>query len=305
MIKFKKLVEVIAGKSYLKSFNHSLKEGFKWSVNGFWLFYLNIKCSNSLLHKRILGNDLNFNEKKLIRTTVKDTMKIIPFSFFIVIPFAEFGLPFAIKLFPSMLPSTFTFKSVQEIGSNLFEKKKVELLEFNSLFQNIMLNLKKSENFSISLGINNLEKIQRQLLESKEFDQAKLYEIISGPIKHMFELENLNIETLRSISRVMDISTMGNKFLLMLRIRYKILKLKSEDKDILWDGIDQISKQNLQKVLISRLIDHKVEYGTDKYKELLMDWIKMSSIKQLPLSIILWIQITKLIGEHANKLQTF
>ena len=34
-------------------------------------------------------------------------MRLIPFSVFVVVPFMEFLLPVALKLFPNMLPSTF------------------------------------------------------------------------------------------------------------------------------------------------------------------------------------------------------
>ncbi|OII75353.1 uncharacterized protein cubi_01874 [Cryptosporidium ubiquitum] len=305
MIRFGKVIEAIAGRSHLRSLNHSLKEGFRWSINGFWLFCLNIKCSNSLICKRILGNGLTFNEKQLVKTTIKDTIKILPLSFFIIIPFAEFGLPFAIKLFPNMLPSTFTLKNIKEKDNNSLDKKKNELLRFRSLIQNVISNLKKSDDSSISSGLNSLEKIQRQLLESKEFDQRELREIISGPIKDRLELENLNIETLQSISRIMGIPSIKNKFFLMFMIRHKMLKLKNEDKDILWDGIDQINKQQLEKVLVSRFIDSKrKENGIEEYKESLMSWIKLSSMSQLPLSLILWIQATRLTSKDIDKLST-
>ncbi|KAH8583968.1 LETM1 MRS7 family with a transmembrane region at the N-terminus [Cryptosporidium sp. chipmunk genotype I] len=303
MIRFKTVVERIKGKSYLKSFNHSLKEGFNWSIRGFKLFFFNIKCSNSLIQKRILGNELTFNEKQLVKTTIKDAVKILPFSFFIVVPFAEFGLPFAIKLFPNMLPSTFALKSIKEREENMLCKNKFELLKFHSLINNIISDLKKSDDSNIISGVNSLETIQRELLKSKELDQEELRKVISGPVKEKFELENLNIETLQSISRIMGIPLTRNKFLLMLRIRHRMLKLKNEDKDILWDGTDQVNKEQLQKVLASRLIDHnKIEHGIEECNKLLMSWIRLSSMKRLPLSVILWIQITKLICNNIDKL---
>jgi LETM1 and EF-hand domain-containing protein 1 len=39
---------------------------------------------------------------------------MVPFSFFIIVPFAEFALPFVIKFFPNILPSTFATKDEQE-----------------------------------------------------------------------------------------------------------------------------------------------------------------------------------------------
>lgn len=54
------------------------------------------------------------NSLQLKRTTT-DLLRLIPFSVFILIPFMELLLPVALKLFPNMLPSTFTdkFKEVR------------------------------------------------------------------------------------------------------------------------------------------------------------------------------------------------
>jgi LETM1 and EF-hand domain-containing protein 1 len=41
-------------------------------------------------------------------------MRLVPFAFFIVVPFMELLLPVALKLFPNMLPSTYESKS-QEV----------------------------------------------------------------------------------------------------------------------------------------------------------------------------------------------
>lgn len=43
---------------------------------------------------------------QLLRTS-NDLFRLVPFAFFIIVPFMEFLLPFALKVFPNMLPSTF------------------------------------------------------------------------------------------------------------------------------------------------------------------------------------------------------
>ena len=43
---------------------------------------------------------------QLVRTTA-DMFRLVPFLVFLLVPFMEFLLPVAVKLFPSMLPSTF------------------------------------------------------------------------------------------------------------------------------------------------------------------------------------------------------
>jgi hypothetical protein len=47
--------------------------------------------------------------RQLVRT-VSDLFRLVPFSVFIIVPFMELLLPLALKLFPGMLPSTFTSK---------------------------------------------------------------------------------------------------------------------------------------------------------------------------------------------------
>lgn len=42
-----------------------------------------------------------------LQRTVKDLGRLIPFSVFIIVPAGELFLPFALKLFPNLLPSTY------------------------------------------------------------------------------------------------------------------------------------------------------------------------------------------------------
>lgn len=57
-----------------------------------------------------------------MRTTA-DLFRLVPFLVFIVVPFMEFLLPVALKLFPNMLPSTF-----KEENKEVRQKSKFESL---------------------------------------------------------------------------------------------------------------------------------------------------------------------------------
>lgn len=46
-------------------------------------------------------------ERKQLLRTSSDLFRLIPFSMFLIIPLMEFALPFALKIFPNLLPSTF------------------------------------------------------------------------------------------------------------------------------------------------------------------------------------------------------
>ncbi|KAF7457315.1 putative LETM1-like protein [Cryptosporidium felis] len=295
MSKIRKLI--LGGKSGLNSnvIRKHIVEGFKWGANGFFLLFINLKSTNNLILKRILGHSLTYNEKRIVRTTIRDTFKIIPFSFFLFVPFAEFGLPFAIKYFPSLLPSTFTFESTRERERKILETKKSEVLEFHSKFQEIIMSLINSEDSFISSHATEFKGTLEQLIKNNKYDSNMLLKILSSPIREKFELENLGLDIIRSICNLMDIYPINNKFFLSLRIRYKFLKLKKEDKDILWEGLGKIDKKSQQKVLISRFIDPKL-MDNDEYKDQFINWVKLFSLEKVPHSVILWIQIAKLMG---------
>ena len=50
---------------------------------------------------------MNYKEHQLLVTTTSDLVKLIPFSFFVIVPFAELLLPVVIKFYPKLLPSTY------------------------------------------------------------------------------------------------------------------------------------------------------------------------------------------------------
>ena len=61
-----------------------------------------IRTARDLVRRTLSGSPLTRRER-----TVTDLFRLVPFSMFLIIPLAEFALPFALRLFPNMLPSTF------------------------------------------------------------------------------------------------------------------------------------------------------------------------------------------------------
>ena len=66
-----------------------------------------MKTARKLLFKTLDGTALTRRERKQLLRTVSDLFRLIPFSMFVLIPFMEFALPFALRIFPNMLPSTY------------------------------------------------------------------------------------------------------------------------------------------------------------------------------------------------------
>ena len=71
------------------------------------LLWTEIKMATQILSRVLQGSSMTRRERlQLIRTTT-DIFRLVPFAVFVIVPFMEFLLPFALKLFPNMLPSTF------------------------------------------------------------------------------------------------------------------------------------------------------------------------------------------------------
>jgi len=85
---------------------HEIKHYYK----GFRLLYLDTRIAARLLWQVLNGKALSRRERKQFLRTVADLFRLVPFSVFVIVPFMEFLLPVAIKLFPDMLPSTFEDK---------------------------------------------------------------------------------------------------------------------------------------------------------------------------------------------------
>lgn len=133
---FKLLVAFVKEPAVVKEWYKDIKDAalhfLKWVKTGFVLFWKNIQVSKKLTLKKARGHPLSLRERKLLVRTTGDCLKLIPFSFFLIVPFAELALPIALRLFPNMMPSTFFEQSYDQATLARKFKAKQELAEFFS-----------------------------------------------------------------------------------------------------------------------------------------------------------------------------
>lgn len=90
---------------------HSIWEAVKHEAHHYWmgtkLLYADVQTAGKLFNRTLQGSSLTRRERKQLLRTVSDIFRLVPFSMFIIIPFMEFALPLALRIFPNMLPSTF------------------------------------------------------------------------------------------------------------------------------------------------------------------------------------------------------
>lgn len=111
-----------------------IRKTVKDEVHHYWvgtkLLWADIQTAQSLLTKTLHGSSLTRRERRQLLRTVSDLFRLIPFSMFIIIPFMEFALPFALKIFPNLLPSTYqdSLKAEEDMKREL--KTRIAMAQF-------------------------------------------------------------------------------------------------------------------------------------------------------------------------------
>ncbi|EER15350.1 leucine zipper-ef-hand containing transmembrane protein, putative [Perkinsus marinus ATCC 50983] len=232
-----------------------------WVKNGSKLFGKNVQLSTQLVMKQARGYQLTLREHKLLVRTVTDLFKLVPFSLFIIIPFAELALPIALRLFPNMLPSTFSDKKSDHAQLMRRMKAKGDMAGF----------------FNEVIAEKNKQILEEQ---SSKFRFSKLFH-------SEFQLEQMSVEQLRAICAMLGLRPYAFKSHIVLQLRHYVTRLRSEDRDILWEGVNNLSHAELAEANRMRGMPY-VNVDDDRLRAQLSSWLEVSSNKDIPVSLLLW-----------------
>ena len=108
---------------------HAKKEAHHYYM-GSKLLIADLRTAKAMLGRTLQGSSLTRRERKQLLRTVTDVFRLVPMSVFVLIPFMEFALPFALKLFPNMLPSTFQDSLKAEEAMKRELKSRIAMAEF-------------------------------------------------------------------------------------------------------------------------------------------------------------------------------
>lgn len=104
----------------------SLKEMAHHYYHGSKLLAADARIAGKLFQRMLVRKNLTRREHNLLVRVCADIARLIPLSFFVIVPAMEFALPFAIKIFPNLLPSTFEEKhQVEERRKKLLKVRRL------------------------------------------------------------------------------------------------------------------------------------------------------------------------------------
>lgn len=252
--------------------------------HGFRLLFIDIRVSSRLVYRVLNGDELSRREHKQLVRTVSDLFRLLPFSVFIIVPFMEFLLPVALKLFPSMLPSTFQTTSEKDAKVKKELKVKLEMAKFLQHTLDEMAVKKRGETHSHNAKefAEFCEKIRESGEDTTNEEILKFSKLFEDEIT----LDSLTRPQLTALCRLLELQPIGTNNFLRFQLRMKLRSLKADDQMIQKEGIDSLTVAELQAASRARGM-RAMGLPESKLRYQLAQWLDLSLNENIPPSLLL------------------
>lgn len=232
--------------------NLTLWQKVKKEANHYWdgtkLLGTEAKISFKLALKMAGGYELTRREHRQLQRTVQDLGRLVPFSVFVIVPFAELLLPVALKIFPGLLPSTYEGQKSKDAKANTLRSTRKEVSAF------LRSTLKET---GLPVSAANAQKEEfteffRKVRQSGEAPTSADVIKVAKLFKDDLALDNLSRPQLVGICRYMNLNTFGTDTMLRYNIRHRMRQIKRDDRAISYEGVESLSVPELQAACASR-----------------------------------------------------
>ncbi|KAK9478086.1 LETM1-like protein-domain-containing protein [Lipomyces japonicus] len=260
-----------------------IKAGVLHFWDGTKLLGVEIKISTKLAVKMAAGYELTRRESRQLKRTTEDLVRLVPFSMFVIVPFAELLLPIALKLFPNLLPSTYEGASEKEKRVKNLRKTRKEVSEFlrNTVKESGLRLPQTSNNAQRELFANFFRKV-RSSGESPSRDELLS---VCRLFKDDIVLDNLSRPQLVAMAKYMNLPTFGTDLVLRYQIRHRMRQTKRDDRAIDYEGVESLSVPELQAACQSRgITTHGVSPG--RLRDDLHTWLELRLRQNVPSTLL-------------------
>ena len=230
----------------------SMWEKVKREAHHYWdgtkLLATEVRISTKLALKMAAGYELSRRENRQLQRTVQDLGRLVPFSVFVIVPFAELLLPVALRIFPNMLPSTYE-------GQTSKDKKASHLRTTRKEVSNFLRDTLKETGLPVSAVNAQKEefteffrKVRATGESPTQADVVKVCKIFKDDLT----LDNLSRPQLVGMAKYMNLNAFGTDMMLRYQIRHRMRQIKRDDRAISFEGVDSLSVPELQMACASR-----------------------------------------------------
>jgi LETM1 and EF-hand domain-containing protein 1 len=210
--------------------------------DGTKLLATEVKISTRLALKMAAGYELTRRERQQLKRTVQDLGRLVPFSVFVIVPFAELLLPVALRLFPNLLPSTYEGQTSKDKKAQALRSTRKEVSNFlRQTMKETGLPLTSAtaqkEEFS-----NFFRKVRATGEKPTNEDVIKVCRIFKDDIT----LDNLSRPQLVSMCRYLGMNTYGTDSMLRYQVRVRMRQIKEDDRQIWYEGVESLTVAEVQ-----------------------------------------------------------
>ncbi|XP_074548798.1 mitochondrial proton/calcium exchanger protein isoform X2 [Halichoeres trimaculatus] len=255
----------------------------KHYYHGFRLLWIDTTIAGRMLWRVLNGHALSRRERRQFLRTCADVFRLLPFLVFIIVPFMEFLLPVALKLFPNMLPSTFETQSKKEERLKTELRVKLEMAKFlQDTIEEIALRNKAAQGNVTEEFSTFFQKIR----DSGERPSNEQIIKFSKLFEDELTLDNLTRPQLVALCRLLELQSIGTNNFLRFQLIMKLRAIRADDKLIAEEGVASLNVNEVQAACRVRGM-RSLGVTEERLREQLGQWLELHLNQQIPTSLLL------------------
>ncbi|KAK7904577.1 hypothetical protein WMY93_017184 [Mugilogobius chulae] len=255
----------------------------KHYYHGFRLLWVDTTIAGRMLWTVLNGHPLSRRERRQFLRTCADVFRLLPFLVFIIVPFMEFLLPVALKLFPNMLPSTFETQTKKEERLKKELRVKLEMAKFlQDTIEEIALRNKVTQGTVTEEFSTFFQKIR----DSGERPSNEQIIRFSKLFEDELTLDNLTRPQLVALCRLLELQSIGTNNFLRFQLIMKLRAIRADDKLIAEEGVASLNVNEVQAACRVRGM-RSLGVTEERLREQLGQWLELHLNQQIPTSLLL------------------
>uniref|UniRef100_A0A8B9I519 Mitochondrial proton/calcium exchanger protein n=1 Tax=Anser brachyrhynchus TaxID=132585 RepID=A0A8B9I519_9AVES len=266
-----------------KSIGQRIVDELKHYYHGFRLLWIDTKIAARMLWRILHGNTLSRRERRQFLRICADLFRLVPFLVFLVVPFMEFLLPVALKLFPNMLPSTFETKSKKEERLKKQLRVKLELAKFLQDTIEEMALKNKAAKGNVTKDFSTFFQKIRETGERPSNEEILRF---SKLFEDELTLDNLTRPQLVALCKLLELQSIGTNNFLRFQLTMRLRSIKADDKLIAEEGVDTLTVKELQAACRARGM-RALGVTEERLKEQLKQWLDLHLNQEIPTSLLI------------------
>ncbi|XP_034861354.1 mitochondrial proton/calcium exchanger protein isoform X2 [Mirounga leonina] len=266
-----------------QSLGQRVLDELKHYYHGFRLLWIDTKIAARMLWRILHGHSLTRRERRQFLRICADLFRLVPFLVFVVVPFMEFLLPVAVKLFPNMLPSTFETQSIKEERLKKELRVKLELAKF---LQDTIEEMALKNKAAKGNATKDFSVFFQKIRETGERPSNEEILRFSKLFEDELTLDNLTRPQLVALCKLLELQSIGTNNFLRFQLTMRLRSIKADDKLIAEEGVDSLNVKELQSACRARGM-RALGVTEDRLKDQLKQWLELHLHQEIPTSLLI------------------